>query len=183
MFITNNTLCIILGCNLEISAFMFTFGSVTRKSLAKLRNNLSEHPTTESTLLEEEALFEFFLPMDVLWMNVMISCYALSCWAQFCILTDSTLAVKGFSVFFQIPDSSRRGLFAKKCSRMMFCLTWQYLVSPGTVIQSVVDRKFFLSCWLLKTHSVCTSQLTNLSFSYTWSLNFIFLEKNLWQFL
>ena len=32
-------------------------------------------------------------------MNVMISCYALSCWAQFCILTDSTLAVKGFSVF------------------------------------------------------------------------------------
>ena len=46
-------------------------------------------------------------------MNVMISCYALSCWALFCILTDSTLGVKGFS-FFLIPDSSRRGLFAKK---------------------------------------------------------------------
>ena len=42
---------------------MFTFGSVAKKSLAKLRNNLSEHPTTESTLLE--ALFEFFLPKDV----------------------------------------------------------------------------------------------------------------------
>ena len=54
-------------------------------------------------------------------MNVMISCYALSCWALFCILMDSTLGVKGFS-FFLIPDSSRRGLFAKKCSRMMFCL-------------------------------------------------------------
>ena len=40
---------------------MFTFESVAKKSLAKLRNNLSEHPTTESTLLEEEALFEFFL--------------------------------------------------------------------------------------------------------------------------
>ena len=53
MFITNNALCIIPGCNPEISAFMFTFGSVARKSLAKLRNNLSEHPTTESTLLEE----------------------------------------------------------------------------------------------------------------------------------
>ena len=54
-------------------------------------------------------------------MNVMISCYALSCWALFCILMDSTLGVKGFS-FLLIPDSSRRGLFAKKCSRMMFCL-------------------------------------------------------------
>ena len=45
---------------------MFTFESVAKKSLAKLQNNLSEHPTTESTLLEEEALFEFFLPKDVL---------------------------------------------------------------------------------------------------------------------
>ena len=41
---------------------MFTFGSVAKQSLATLRNNLSEHPTTESTLLEEEAFFEFFLP-------------------------------------------------------------------------------------------------------------------------
>ena len=63
MFITNN---IIPGCYSEISAFMFTFGSVTKQSLDKLQNNLSEHSTTESTLLEEEALFEFFLPKSVL---------------------------------------------------------------------------------------------------------------------
>ena len=44
---------------------MFRYGSVPKQSLAKLRNNLSEHRTTESTLLKEEALFEFFLPKDV----------------------------------------------------------------------------------------------------------------------
>ena len=43
-------------------------------------------------------------------MNVMISCYSLSCWAQFCsvvcmmsmmlILTDSTLGANGFYFFF-----------------------------------------------------------------------------------
>ena len=87
---------------------MFPFGSVAKQSLAKLRNSLSEHPTAESTLLEEEALFELFLPNDLLGMNVMISCFALSCWPQFCILTDSTLGVKGFSFF---PDSSRGGFF------------------------------------------------------------------------
>ena len=32
-------------------------------------------------------------------MNVMISYFALSCWAQFCILMDSTLDAKGFSFF------------------------------------------------------------------------------------
>ena len=117
MFITNN---LIPGRNSEISAFTFTFGSVANQSLSKRRNNLTEHPTTESTSREEEALFEFFLPKDVLWMNVMFSCYALSYWAQFYNLTDSTSGAKGF-LFFQIPDSSRRGLFAKKCSRMMFC--------------------------------------------------------------
>ena len=63
MFIRNN---IIPGCYSETLAFTFPFGSVAKQSLAKLRNNLSEHPTTESTLLEEEALFEFFLPKDVL---------------------------------------------------------------------------------------------------------------------
>ena len=63
MFITNN---LIPGHNSEISAFTFTFGNVAKQSLAKLRNNLSEHPTTESTLLEEEGLFEFFLPKGVL---------------------------------------------------------------------------------------------------------------------
>ena len=41
---------------------MSPFGSVAKQSLAELGNNLSEHPTTESTLLEEDALFEFFLP-------------------------------------------------------------------------------------------------------------------------
>ena len=63
MFMTNS---IIPGYNSEISTFMFPFGSVAKQSLAKLQNDLSEHPTTGSTLLEEEALFEFFLPKDVL---------------------------------------------------------------------------------------------------------------------
>ena len=63
MFITNN---IIPGYNSEISTFMFPFGCVAKQSLAKVRNNLSEHPTNGSTLLEEEALFEFFLPKNVL---------------------------------------------------------------------------------------------------------------------
>ena len=58
MFITNNII--------QDFGFPFPFGSVAKQSLAKLRNNLSEHPTTESTLLEEEALLEFFLPKDVL---------------------------------------------------------------------------------------------------------------------
>ena len=96
MFITNN---FIPGRNSEISAFMFTFESVAKQSLAKLRNNLSELPTTESTLLVEEALFEFSLPKDVLSMNVMISCYALSCWAQFCILMANALGTKSSSFF------------------------------------------------------------------------------------
>ena len=43
---------------------MFRYGSVAKQFLAKL-NNLSEHRTTESTLLKEEALFEFFLAKDV----------------------------------------------------------------------------------------------------------------------
>ena len=67
---------------METLAFTFPFGSVAKQSLAKIRNNLTEHPTTESTFLVEEALFEFFLPKDVLWMNVMISWisgYALYC--------------------------------------------------------------------------------------------------------
>ena len=46
--------------------FHVSFGSVAKQSLAKLRNNLTEHLTTESTFLVEEALFEFFLPKDVL---------------------------------------------------------------------------------------------------------------------
>ena len=58
-------------------------------------------------LLKEEALFEFFLPKDVLWMNVMISCYALSHWADSSavlftwswILKDSTLGAKDFFFF------------------------------------------------------------------------------------
>ena len=54
------------GYHSEISAFMFPFGTVVKQSMAKLGNNSSEHPTTESTLLDEEALFEFFLPKDVL---------------------------------------------------------------------------------------------------------------------
>ena len=44
---------------------MFRYGSVAKQSLTKLRNNLNEHRTTESTLLKEEALFEFFLPKDL----------------------------------------------------------------------------------------------------------------------
>ena len=63
MFIINN---IIPGCNSGISDLGFIFGTVAKKSLDKFRNNLSEHRTTEPTLLEEKALFEFFLPKDVL---------------------------------------------------------------------------------------------------------------------
>ena len=63
MFIRNN---IIPGCYSETLAFTFPFGSVAKQSLAKLRNNLTEHPTTESTFLVEDALFEFFLPKDIL---------------------------------------------------------------------------------------------------------------------
>ena len=144
MFITNNII--------PDFGFPFPFGSVAKQSLAKLRNNLSEHPTTESTLLEEEALFEFFLPKNTLWMNVMISCYALSCWSQFCILTDSTKKnwVQKVFLLFILPDSSRRGLFAKKCSRMICFVwhsrfAWQYLVWRGTVIQvSQTGNPFYL---------------------------------------
>ena len=75
-------------------------------------------------------------------MNVMISCYALSCWSLFCILTGSTKKtwVQKVFLFFVLPDSSRRGLFAKKCSRMICFVwhsrfAWQYLVWRGTVIQ------------------------------------------------
>ena len=70
MFITNN---IISGCYSETPAFTFSFGGVAKQSLAKLWNYLTEYPTTESTFLVEEALFEFFLPKDIVWMNVMIS--------------------------------------------------------------------------------------------------------------
>ena len=147
---------------------MFPFGSVAKQSLAKLRNSLSEHPTAESKLLEEEALLELFLPNDLLWMNVMISCFALSCLLQFCILTDSTLGVKGFSFFSWY--SSQRGFFAKKCSRMMFCLAYAFCLAVFMLTYysntSVADRKFFLSCWLLKPYRVGTSQLTSVLFIY-----------------
>ena len=108
---------------------MFPFGGVAKQSLAKLWNNLSEHPKTESTLLEEEGLFQFFLPKVVLWMNAMISCCALSCWAQFYILTDSALRAKDFS-FFLIP-SSRSGLFAKKMQQNGVLLS--IAVLPGNI--------------------------------------------------
>ena len=57
MFITTNIIP-------EISAFLFSFGSVAKQSLAKLRNIRTSD--------------------DVLRMNVMISCYALSCRPQCC---------------------------------------------------------------------------------------------------
>ena len=92
MFITNNII--------PDFGFPFPFGSVAKQSLAKLRNNLSEHPTTESTLLEEEALLEFFPTKGRTLNECDDSCFALSCRAQFCILTDySTLGAKGFSFF------------------------------------------------------------------------------------
>ena len=131
IFITNN---LIPGRNSEISAFTFTF--------AKRGNNLSEHPTTESTLLEEEALFKFFLPKDVLWMNVMFSCYALSCWAQFYILTDSTPGAKTFFLFSKFLIIRGAVYLLKNVAEWCFVwhsrFDWQYLVWPGT------ERKFFL---------------------------------------
>ena len=54
-------------------------------------------------------------------MNVMISCYALYCWAQFCSVGCMTLnsqrqylGAKDFFLFFLIPDGLRCGLFAEK---------------------------------------------------------------------
>ena len=54
-------------------------------------------------------------------MNVMISCYALSCWAQFCSVVCMTLnnskivpGCKRFFLFFLIPDGLWCGLFAEK---------------------------------------------------------------------
>ena len=58
-----------------------------------------------------------------------------SCWSQFCILTDSTKKnwVQKVFLLFILPDSSLRGLFAKKCSRMICFVwhsrfAWQYLI-------------------------------------------------------
>ena len=52
---------------------------------------------------------------------------------------------------------------------------------------SVADRKFLLSCWLLKTagYRLCTSQTSQLiSFLFIYfKLEVYVLEKNLWQFL
>ena len=50
----------------------------------------------------------------------LLLCFVLLGSSMMLILTDSTLGAKGF--FFVIPDSSPCGLFAKKCSRIMFCL-------------------------------------------------------------
>ena len=54
-------------------------------------------------------------------MNVMISCYALSRWAQFCSVVYMKLnsqrqypGCKRFFLFFLIPDGLQFGLFAKK---------------------------------------------------------------------
>ena len=154
IFITNN---LIPGRNSEISAFTFTF--------AKRGNNLSEHPTTESTLLEEEALFKFFLPKDVLWMNVMFSCYALSCWAQFYILTDSTPGAKTFFLFSKFLIIRGAVYLLKNVAEWCFVwhsrFDWQYLVWPGT------ERKFFLILLTSKNiANMCTSQLTSVLFIF-----------------
>ena len=58
-------------------------------------------------------------------MNMMISCYALSCWAQLYILTDSTLGAKGFFLFFLIALSflskpSRNSFFMHRRRRVMY---------------------------------------------------------------
>ena len=74
---------------------------MAKQYLANLRNNLPKHPTklTESTLLEEEALFEFFLPKDTYFNE----CYDFLLY--FVLLgsvlhsPDSSLAAKGFSFF------------------------------------------------------------------------------------
>ena len=52
--------------------------------------------------------------------------------------------------FFLIPDSSRCGLLAKKCSRMMFYLAWPFCLAIFSLTwynnTRVADQKFFLSC-------------------------------------
>ena len=98
---------------------------------------------------------------------------------------DSTLGAKGF-FFLLIPDSSRCRLLAKKCSRMMFYLAWPFCLAIFSLTcysnTRVADQKFFLSCWLLKTYRVGTSQLTPVLFIYL-KLEVYFWENNLWQFL
>lgn len=80
MLITNNYFGeTILSC----------FRSEAQQSLAKLQ--ICKHLTTESKLDEEEGLFEFIKQKDVLWMNVMISCCALSCWNYFCTVVCTKL--------------------------------------------------------------------------------------------
>ena len=82
---------------------------------------------------------------------------------------DSTLGAKGFS-FVLIPDSLRCGLLAKKSSRMMFYLAWPFCLAIFSLTwysnTRVADQKFFLSCSLLKTYRVGTSQLTPVLFIY-----------------
>ena len=59
---------------------------------------------------------------------------------------------------------------------------WHYLVWPGNT--SVADRKFFLSCWFLKTYTCVLSHFSaDLICPFyileTWS---VFFGKQLWQF-
>ena len=125
------------------------------------------------------------LCINVLWCFPAILCLAglssavLFAWRW--ILKDSTWVQKIFSFF---PNSWWFAVWficwknaAEWCFVWHSHFVWQYLVWPGYT--SVADRKFFLSCWFLKTYRVCTLTLTllswlNLSFLYTWNLKCIF---------
>ena len=52
----------------------------------------------------------------------------------------------------------------------MFYLAWPFCLAIFTLTwysnTRVADQKFFLSCWLLNTYWVCTSQLTSVLFIY-----------------
>ena len=68
----------------------------------------------------------------------------------------------------------------------MFYLAWPFCLAIFSLTwysnTRVADQKFFLSCWLLKTYRVGTSQLTPVLFIYL-KLEVYFWENNLWQFL
>ena len=134
MFITNN---IILGYNLEILAFMFPFGSVAKQS-SKWFKQTSDNWIN---VARGRSLVWILLPKDVLCMNVIcfLLCFVLLvsvlqqagstvlfAWWPWCwILTDSTLAwvQKVFSFFpYSWWFAAQFINFAKKCSRLMFCL-------------------------------------------------------------
>ena len=131
MFITNN---IIPRYNSEISAFMFPFGGVAKQSAAKLRNNWSDIRQLNQRCSRKKLCLNFSYQstyFEWMWWFPAVLCLAeLSSVVLRCLHDVHDVEISrivpwvqtGFFSFSLIPDSSRRGWFAKKFCRMMFCL-------------------------------------------------------------